>query len=382
MDAANPLRRWLLAAGLAAAGCASDGAVSRGRGQVPSEPLAPSRPPAPAAPPPPVPGAPVSPAADPAAGAVPQIKVVAHVGANNHVTDQEVIEAVRQRLPELAGLTGAARKAREDEMYAAELRRVIERELILDEMYARLKKNGKSTLIDGIKEYAGQAADQTLRTVRKAYGNPPEAEFLDILKAQGLTLEVIRRQMERQAMADEYVRSVLKDKGRPPALGEVRAYYDAHPDEFQVPDRVKWLHVFVSLQQRAPREAHDRAEAVRRQAAGGADFAGLSKQYDDGLAGRAGGVGTGAERGRVQPADLEPAVWGLKPGEVSGVVETPAGYHVVKVVEREYAGVRPFDAKVQAEIREKMVRQAREAEYRRVVEELWRKGPVRVIEGP
>jgi hypothetical protein len=427
MDAANPLRRWLLAAGLAAAGCASDGT---GTGPTDRPPPYPSdtedaadraareheegrqarknvaderarlaaefyaknpgarpgtaRPQAPTEPPP-VPGSPVPPqtAADPAAGAVPQIRVVAHVGANNHVTDQEVIEAVRQRLPELNGLTGAARKAKEDEMYAAELRRVIERELILDEMYVRLKKNGKSTTIDGLKEFAAQQADQTLRSIRKAYGVGSEAEFLDVLKAQGLTQEVIRRQMERQAMADEYVRSVLKDKGREPRLGDVRAYYDAHPDEFKVPDRVKWLHVFVSTARHpTARAAYDHADMVRRKAAAGEDFAGLSKQYDDGVAGRVGGAGVGSERGKVQPADLEAAVWGLKAGEVSGVVETPAGYHVVKVAEREYAGARPFDAKVQAEVREKLVRQGREAEYRRVVEELWRKGPVRVIENP
>jgi parvulin-like peptidyl-prolyl isomerase len=77
---------------------------------------------------------------------------------------------------------------------------------------------------------------------------------------------------------------------------------------------------------------------------------------------------------------VEPAVWALKPGEVSSVIATPVGYHIVKVVERDYAGTKPFDAKVQAEIREKILKQSREAEYRRVVEDLWRKGAVRVIQ--
>ena len=72
-------------------------------------------------------------------------------------------------------------------------------------------------------------------------------------------------------------------------------------------------------------------------------------------------------------------MWALKPGEVSQVIQTPVGYHIVKVVERDVAGPRPFDAKVQGEIREKLVRTAREAEYKRVVEDLWRKGAVRVI---
>jgi parvulin-like peptidyl-prolyl isomerase len=93
-------------------------------------------------------------------------------------------------------------------------------------------------------------------------------------------------------------------------------------------------------------------------------------------------LGIGTERGKIQPVDVEPTVWSLRPGEVSGLIQTPAGYHVVKVVEREYAGVRPFDAKVQTEIRDKLRNQSREVEYQRMIEELWRKGPVRVIETP
>jgi parvulin-like peptidyl-prolyl isomerase len=121
---------------------------------------------------------------------------------------------------------------------------------------------------------------------------------------------------------------------------------------------------------------------VRRQAAGGADIVARVKQYDNGLASGTNGVGVGSKRGEIQPADVEPTVWSLKPGEVSQLIETPAGYHIVKVVERDFAGVRPFDAKVQGEIRERLLRQYREIEYQRLVEDLWRKGPVRVIENP
>ena len=165
---------------------------------------------------------------------VPQIKVVALIGASHLVTDQEVIEAVRQRLGEFRDLPGPARTAKEKELYTAELRRIIERELILDDMYAKLKKQGRLALADEIKEFAEKAADQSLRSIRNGYGLKTDEEFQAVLRMQGLTQPVIRRQIERQIMADEYVRSAIKEKGRTPGFADIRAYYERTSRRVQV----------------------------------------------------------------------------------------------------------------------------------------------------
>jgi len=319
---------------------------------------------------------------------VPQIKVVALVGGTNLVLDQEVIEAVRQRLSEFRDLPAPARVAKEKELYAAELRRIIERELILDDMYSKLKKQGRVGLVDEIKEFAEKAADQSLRSIRASYGLKTDEELQSILTSQGLTQQVIRRQIERQIMADEYVRSAIKEKARAPGFAEIRAYYEQHPAEFKIDDHVKWLDIFISLHKHesaAAARAHAekvRGQAVASQNGPAADFVALVKQYDNGLAIGSGGVGVGSKRGEIQPPDVERVVWSLKPGEVSSLIETPTGYHIVKVAEREYAGVRPFDVKVQNQIREKLLRQYREDEYHKMIEDLWRRGGVRVIEAP
>jgi peptidyl-prolyl cis-trans isomerase SurA len=404
MAAVNPVRWLFLAAAIAAVlGCTSDGtsAALKARGQAPIAPVAPPPPPAPIVPGAPATGAPVSGApvapdvtkagysgaaaagsgVEPIKGSVPQVKVVALVGSSSLVTDQEVVEAVRQRMGELNGLDPLARKEKEKEMYAAQLRSIIARELILDEMYTKLKKGGKSALIDDIKDYAAKSADFTIRGLRKNF--PSEEVFKEYLDSQGLTVPVLKRQFERQTMASEYVRSALKDKARNPGLADLRDYYDTHPDEFQTTDRVLWLDIFISFRKHpSDKAAFDHAQSVLQQAALGADFAALSKKYDDGLSGNQGGVGIGIERGKILPPDVEPAVWKLKPGEVGELVPTPVGYHIIKVVKREYAGPRPFDVKVQNEVREKLMRKYRDVEEQKLIEELWRKGPVRLIDNP
>jgi peptidyl-prolyl cis-trans isomerase SurA len=434
MEAANPLCRWLLlAAGLAAViGCQSDASPAKVRGQMPSEPVVPL---APIAPPPMPPGAPpssftpiapiapISPGAPtpgvvpaipgaavpgsqvppgakgqvvPAVGTsmksvataaerlkagVPRVKVVAIVGANNVITDQEVIEAVWRHNDELSKLQGHAREARQKELYTAELRKTIERELILDEMYAKLKKAGKMNMIEEIKEDAVQKTERQIREMKKAIGFKTDAELNDWFRLQGLTTAVYRRQYERQMMSQTYIGSMLKEKGRRVGLAEIRDYYDKHPEEFKTPDRVKWQHLFVSIARHPNAQAaYNHAEGLRRKAAAGTDLGQLSKQFDDGIAGKANGFGAGEKRNEILPLDLEATVWALKPNQLSGLIQTPTGYHIIKVVERDYAGVMPFDAKVQGKIRDKLNDAIFEAEGKKMVDELWRKGVVRVLE--
>ena len=386
MDAAKTLSRCTLAVGLvlvAAAGCRS--APPTGRGQAPQfDPLPPAAPPVQGQP---VPAGYAPPVASPKlpTGA-PQVRLVAIVGAGNVVTDQEVWEAVRQRMGEyiypVDGPNGKEVRrddAKEKAIYYEELRRIIERELILDEMWTRLKK-AKPGAIDDIKEASAKMADRQLHEFKKMYKVKTDEEFQAILTTQQLTLTTIRRQLERQMMAEEYVRSMIKDKIKGIGLAQVRDYYDRHPDEFRADDRVKWLDIFVSVN-RFPnaRAAYDHALAIQQKAAAGADFLALVKEFDQGVAAQQNGEGIGQKRGEIRPADVEPAVWALQPGQVGGLVETPTGYHIVKVAERDYAGVKPFTAAVQDDVRRKLTRQLIESERVKLVEDLWRRNVVKLL---
>src|SRR5262249_47811262 len=303
------------------------------------------------------------------------------------VTDEEVWEAVRQRMGEyLVPVDGPNGKevirddAKEKAIYYDELRRIIERELILDEMASRLKKAKNPGVMDEVKDAAAKMADRQIREFKKMYRGKTDEEFQTILTGQGLTLPVVRRQIERQMMAEEYIRSMIKDKIKAIGLAHIRDYYDRHPDEFRAEDRVKWLDIFISFN-RFPdaRSAYDRALAAQQKAAAGADFLALVTEYDQGVAAQQNGEGIGQKRGEIRPADVEPTVWALRVGQVSGLIETPAGYHIVKVVERNCAGVKPFDTAVQDEVRKKLTRELMEREYKNLVEDLWRKGVVKVL---
>src|SRR5262249_25065249 len=145
----------------------------------------------------------------------------------------------------------------------------------------------------------------------------------------------------------------FRDKAKAVTLAEIRDYYDRYPEEFRTEDRVKWLDLFVSGRKfLTPEEAKAHAEGLLAKAEAGGDFVELVKAHDQGDGKLRNGEGIGQKKGEIEPKELEATLFGMRAGEVSNLIPVPSGYHIVKVVERETAGQRPFDEKVQGECRQ------------------------------
>jgi hypothetical protein len=373
MDA---VRTALLGAALAA-GCTTTATTSFPGGSVVARPQEPA-----AQPPAPVVPAAASETVAEAANATRQIRPVALVGTDAVITDDEVWQMVRHRQAEFAKLDKDERAAKEAALFRQELRGLVERELVIAELTAKLKKNAPHKW-EELKEQVANDVTVQLKRIRKSMGSPSDADFAQILTAQRLTPEGIRRQFERAALKDMYLGNFLREKKREFGLAEVRQYYDDHPDEFVAEDRAKWQDLFLAAGQFASPEACRQAAAdLARQARGGADFVALVRQHGHGDSKLRDGEGIGARRGEVRPAELEAAVFALRAGQVSDPLPTDTGYHVVKVLEREVAGRKPFDAAAQQAIRSKLLQRYREGEVRRLIDDLWRKTTVEFVGVP
>ena len=153
---------------------------------------------------------------------------------------------------------------------------------------------------------------------------------------------------------------------------EVQNYYDENPQEFTAPEAVKARHILKKFPDNATDEqkaevkiaAAELLKTVNAELAAGADFAELAKKHSEGPSAPQGG----ALRGRnpkLPPGDYfargdmvkpfeETAFDTLNPGEVSGLVETQFGYHIIKLEEKRASDIQPF-TDVQYEIRQKLV---------------------------
>jgi len=301
-----------------------------------------------------------------------QVRIVASIG-NTPIYESEVREAVYQRLGELMRLPESQRAAREKEMFKEELHKVIDRELVIDELTATLREHKQQAALGRLKEAAGKEADLQLKDFKKHFGIPNDEVFKEALQSQGLTLSGLRRQKERGFMMQMYLREKMLPYMDKIGLTDIREYYAAHPDEFKAEDRVKWQDLFVAFDRfKTPDEARQYAAGLAARAARGSDFTQLAADYGMGDSKDRKGAGIGEKPGEIFPADLEPTILALKAGQIT-VKETEAGLHVVRVAERTYAGIRPYDEKLQAEIKRKLQNQISDREVRRFLDTLWKR---------
>ncbi len=127
---------------------------------------------------------------------------------------------------------------------------------------------------------------------------------------------------------------------------EIEDYYQNNKEKFGQPKRVKVRHILIRAEAKdaeASAKAKQKAESIQKEAAGGKDFSQLAKQYseDPGTKDRGGEIGF-ISKGMVVP-EFEQAAFSMKVGEVSPVIQTPYGFHILKVDEIQEAKTEPLE---------------------------------------
>ncbi len=172
-----------------------------------------------------------------------------------------------------------------------------------------------------------------------------EEAYAKAIAQAGLTEAQLTVMEQDRITVQRYVETDLMSKAGT-SDQEVRAYYDGHPTEFQHPEQVRLRMILVTVKQGADQAQQDaakaRAEQALKRVQGGEDFAKVAQEVsEDPTKARGGEVGW-VRKGLLLP-ELEPTVWALKAGEVSGVLQSKFGYHIFKADERRPEGILSFD---------------------------------------
>jgi parvulin-like peptidyl-prolyl isomerase len=285
------------------------------------------------------------------------------------IFDEELRQACA---PLLIGKT----PAEQTEIFSLSLSNLVDQELLMQDALAKLGQSGKKYL-ERVKTAATAEFDRQVKENMQKNGIKTQEDFKVLLDHQGISLDGMRRQVERSFIAQEYLRSmILPAIEHQVAHPQILEYYQKHPEQFHVDDSVDWQDIFIDASKHTSRaEARYFAQQIADKLRQGQDFTQLSK-YDDGDSIYRKGKGYGTKRGEIQPPEAETVLFNLKDGEVGPLLEMENGYHIFRLVKRTHAGQLPFDEKAQTIIRDKLRNEIFARERKRVLAELHRKAQI------
>jgi hypothetical protein len=292
------------------------------------------------------------------------------------ILDDDVIEAC------YAQYNAARTDAERGEVFNHALQGLIDQEVVLQDLNAKIsaKPQAMEELKAAAKKEVNKQIEGNKERLRKA-GFPinSDEDLKKALQSQGLSLDSLRRQLERQFMVREYMGSRIYGIVMHIGHTEILDYYQQHQNEFRVSDSVRWQDIFLDASRFHSRsDAATFAEQLAARARRGEDFVKLGSQYDNGDSSLyRHGEGLGQRHGEIKPPDVEPWLFQLKDGQVA-VVPLANGFHVVRVVHRIYAGMRPLDTEAQNDVRKRIQNEVFEREYKHFVAELRRKASIEV----
>lgn len=270
------------------------------------------------------------------------------------------------------------------EQYTKELNIQLERasqqgQQLTEDQKATLKNNVLDSLIErellfqqsqkaGIQITDQNVGDQ-LAAIKKRFSN--EDEYKNALGRMNLSEDEVKMQIKRGLAIRELIDQQITSKVTITDQ-ESKAYYDGNPQLFKQPEQVKASHILIKVDAKADEakkaEARQKIEEVQQKLKDGGDFAALAKEYSEGPSGAKGGDLGYFRRGQmVKP--FEDAALAMKPDEVSDIVETRFGYHLIKVYDNKSERILSYD-EVKDKIIQRMKQQKIEKEAIQYVDKL------------
>lgn len=227
-----------------------------------------------------------------------------------------------------------------------------------------------------IKELNIKVTDEEIRQaiddVKKQNNMTSQDALVSALASQGLTFEQYRSQLKEQIEKLKLVSMEVRAKIQV-GESEMREYYEANRAKYSEDETFRARHIFFRTNEKAPADDIKRtmntALMVLAEAKSGKDFAELAKSYSEDPAARKDGGDLGTfKKGDMMP-ELEAAILAMKPGDVSELVYTTSGFHIIKLEERTTGKMKSFDS-VKGEIEETLYRKKSEERFSQWAKEL------------
>jgi peptidyl-prolyl cis-trans isomerase C len=247
------------------------------------------------------------------------------------------------------------------EQYKKQLRQRVLEKMIVEQLLDEKVKAAKIVITD----------EETIEQIKEmtSQQQPPLSmeDFKALIEASGQSFDDIKLRIRRGLAYQKLMEAQWAGKINV-TEDDAQKYYSENKSKFETPEQVRASHILIKPDTTDPNTDPNQAKATAKaeaqdllkQIKEGADFAELAKANSDCPSSKQGGDLDFFSRGQMVPA-FEKAAFALKTGEVSDIVETQFGYHIIKITDHKDANVIPFEQAKDDIL--KLLTQTRQAEF-------------------
>jgi parvulin-like peptidyl-prolyl isomerase len=216
-------------------------------------------------------------------------------------------------------------------------------------------------------EVSQSDVDGQLETLRAGFQD--EAQFEQAIESAGMTTETLEDQIREQLLTSKLIESLTPDTDI--ADSDIAEYYEKNKQQFYQEDAKRTSHILFKPEDKA------QAEKVLAELEDGGDFASLAKEYsvDTATASKGGDLGWPST---PFVAEFQAAIDALDKGETSALVQTPYGWHIIRVTD-ERTGSQQELEEVTDQIREILIQQRRADAYQEFLDELREAAEIEIL---
>ena len=213
-----------------------------------------------------------------------------------------------------------------------------------------------------------------VENIKKENKLEDEAQFNAALKSEGLTMADLRKQLEKTMIVQRVQQTEVMSKLQV-TDAELKMYYDSHKESFTTKPQLTLREILIAVPTSdrgvnvgIEEEAKAKADDVRKRVMSGEPFARLAADLSDSPSKANGGL-VGPVTPDVLAPELQKAIEGLKPGDLTPVLRTARGFQVIKIESLEGATIKPFDES-RDEIADRIANEKRRGELMKFLENL------------
>jgi peptidyl-prolyl cis-trans isomerase C len=249
------------------------------------------------------------------------------------VNDQPIYSwEVGLQIPQVQSeLAGQGAPPKQEDVVSMAVRRIVESRLLGQEALRRNLKPDSARVEESLAQIEAQAGGR--EGLNAALGR------------LGATYDQLRANVSETDLVRVFLTTQIEPQVTV-TVDDVAAYYDANPEMFERPDMVRARHILVRLAPTSTtadkKEARARATTAHQRVVGGEDFAIVAGEVSEGREASQGGDMGFFAQDSMMPA-LADVAFALEIGQISDIIETQFGFHILKVEEKRAASKMPYE---------------------------------------